>query len=206
MRRAAIPAIVTVLLLLAGLSVGPARLDAKQDSSPAASPTGSAPPGAATPTPMCGPDEIAAGLDADVLPRGKEEGVVKPALEATDVEVLYVAVLTLPPDACIPFRYRLGAMVLFVQQGTVVYTAQEYAGAEVPVIMRGDSDGSAGDNIPVALGESVSLHAGDWVTQDRAVWYSFRNSGSEDAIISAAVFAAPPWDDERCQSGCRGRP
>jgi hypothetical protein len=206
MRRVAIPAIVTVLLLLVGLSAGPAKLDAAQDGTPGSSPPGSPPPGVATPTPVCSPEEIAEGLEADVLPRGNEEGIVTPFVEAGGVEVLYVAVLTLPPDACIPFRFREGAVVLFVQQGSVVYTALEYAGAEDPIVEKGDSDGSAGDNIAVALGEPVSLHAGDWITQDRTVWYSFRNSGSEDAIISAAVFAAPPWDDERCQSGCRGRP
>jgi hypothetical protein len=200
MRRVAMPAIITVVLLLAGLGAGPSRLFAEEHGTP-----GGTPPGVATPTPVCSPEEIAEGLEADVLPRGNEEGVVTPEVTSAE-EVLYVAVLTLPPDACIPFRFREGAVALFVQQGSVVYTALEFPGSAGPVVERGDSDGIAGDNIPVALGEPVSLHAGDWVTQDRTVWFSFRNSGSEDAIISAAVFAAPPWEDERCRSGCRGKP
>ncbi|MFN8591089.1 MAG: hypothetical protein U0031_06450 [Thermomicrobiales bacterium] len=204
MQRFVIPTFI-VLAVMALIGVAPLTQTRVTDAAVLA---------AASPTPVCSPAEIAKGNAAPYLPPGSNEGIIRPAAPAAtptdfhptitheDPESLYIAVLTLPPDSCIDFRKRSGAVILFVQQGTVVYTSAPAADRNV-VIVRGDSDGNNADNQTIAVGETVTLNAGEWITQDRPVWYSFRNAGGDNAIISAAVYAVVGWDDERCTGGCR---
>jgi hypothetical protein len=210
MHRVYVPAIVFILLLAAGLGSAPTP-GAAQDATP-----GAASPEPTTVQTFCSPEEIARGEHALALPLGDNEGIIRPApaspddpfpptLTDQDPQSLYIGVLTLPPDACIDFRERTGAVILFVQEGSIAYTAREADTPEV-VITQGDSDGQSIDNIDVELGTVVALRAGDWLTQDRPVEFSFRNTGGEDAVISMAIFAAVAAVDERCQGGCIGRP
>lgn len=205
MHRAVLSIGAVLVLLVAVLGTAPPARSTHEAGTPGATPAG-------TPSTFCSPEELNRGLFAPYAPPGNEEGILRPT-PATDVfhptltgaESLYITVLTLPPDACIDFRERAGAMIFYVQEGSIAYTSRAAFDPNV-VITKGDSDGDGADNQTFAPGTLVSLHAGQWLSQDRPVWYSFRNSGGEDAVIFAAVLAAVPWDDERCTGGCRGRP
>ena len=125
-------------------------------------------------------------------------------LAGTDTdESLYLVVLTMPPGSCLEYRNRDGALVLAVQEGSIVYEAHftESDDETVMEVKKGSSDDSA--LTEVKPDTPTTLHAGDWLTQDRQMWFTFRNSGAKDAIISAAGFAVLPWEDP-CTGGCHG--
>lgn len=198
MPRVLVPVFVVCALLVAAFSVAPRPSTARDNGTPAASPT------AGTPVPVCSPEELAEGEAVEFLPPGETEAVTN--LHGWDGdEMLYLGVLTLPPGSCIDFRYRAGAAILFVEAGSVVYTSRVAADADV-VITKGNSDGDDTNNQDVTPGATVSLHTDEWIAQDRGVWYSFRNSGGVDATIVGAVFAPLPWDDDDCTGSCRNRP
>jgi hypothetical protein len=158
------------------------------------------------PAEVCSPEEIAAGEALNSPPPGETDGVVPPfAPGATGSKVLYIAVVTLPEDSCLPYRFRDGAVVLFVQEGTIEYTATADAADPDPdlTIEMGDSDEDPADTVEVDLDETVTLEANEWLTQDNGVWFTFRNAGAGDAVVSVAVYADDPWNDDTCTGGCR---
>jgi hypothetical protein len=199
MRRVVVPLFSVLILLFAGLLSGGPAPSAAQDATPVAGM-------AATPDAGCAEADEAA---IDSQPPGTDEAVVNADWMGDDD--LYLVVLTIPEDGCIAFRARTGAIILYVQQGTIVYEARLADMPDVSIV-RGDSDGEDTANVAVtpgtltAAGEEVTLNAGDWITQDRRVWFTFRNDGPGEAIVSAAAYGVPPWRDDNCNSGCRGRP
>ncbi|MBA2596652.1 MAG: hypothetical protein H0V00_08510 [Chloroflexia bacterium] len=204
MRSAVFAAIVVITLLLSGLvSAAP-----RNSAALGATPTDETPTGELTAPPAdCTAEELTLGDLVEPLPPGDISGVVAPFDEtgAGGGRVLYLAIVTLLPDSCLDYRYREGAVVLFVQQGTIVYTARADA-AEPDAdaeIMRGDSDASDDDNTVVALDTPVTLHGNDWITQNKGVWFALRNSGDDTAVISVAVYAVSPWSDDACTGVCR---
>lgn len=199
MRSVVVSAILGVVLLAVGLLGSIPAPSAAMEGSPV--PTGG------TPTPECSAAQIAAGEAVFVEPGQGDEhetpaGVV--ALNPAADERLYLSVLTLPADACLKYRYRIGAVVLFVQEGTILYTANAGSAHPNPTVMTGDNDPATDDAAPVALDVETELEAGHWVTQDRPMWYTFRNPGPGDATVAIASYVAPPWDEgDPCSGNCR---
>ena len=206
MPRVLVPVIVVVVLLVAGLGTAPLTRSAQPATPGEASPVAAAPP-----PEVCSPEELARGSLIEVVPWSEKEGVVTPheAPGATPTPgglegaVLYVVKMTLPPDSCYRYRELNGALVLLVQEGTIVYTAHS-AGLAGVTIKKGDNDGIAsGDTATVALDTPTTVRANEWLTQDRHAWFTFRNGGSRDAVLSVAVYAVSPWDSDSCTGGCR---
>lgn len=188
MRSAVFAAIAVIGLMLAGLVGAAPGSSAAQEATAQASP----------PPPCVGEADAAVSV-----PSGEQEAVVQPS-GFDDGEDLYLAVITLEEDSCIEYRYRSGAVVLYVVEGPILYTAR-LADAPDVQIKRGNSDGLNNDGAAVAVGTEIELQTGEWITQDRRVWFTFRTENNS-AIVSAAVFAIPPWEDDTCLSACRNRP
>lgn len=155
----------------------------------------------------CLNSEFTPAPDSAVVPDrdSAEDAAVKPYM--TSGEVLYVVVVTLPPHTCIPYRERDGAVVLFVNEGTIEYTAQYENDPSSHEIVSAVSDGDP-STLPglvfPASDETITLGANAWVTQDRKASYTIANP---DATVPAEVVIAsyvdPPWDDDGCNGGCR---
>jgi hypothetical protein len=129
-------------------------------------------------------DIIDTGTAINVEPPGGG-GVVTPA-DASD-HLLWVVQITVAPEACRAFHAQDGAVVLFVHSGTIEYGVSS-ASTSAAVMM--GHQGDAGT--PVALDTLVTLNSGDWVTQDSAAWFTYRNPGPGSAVISMAAFVGGP--------------
>ena len=157
---------------------------------------------ATPPADICSPAETANASLIEVVPASIDEGIFTPHNPMGEGEQLFLVTMTLPPNTCYTWHDLPGALMLLVQEGTIVYTAQD-AGVPGPLITKGDNDGSIEDSAtPVALDATVTLRANEWITQDRMVWFAFRNGGSKDAVVSLAYYGANPWDDD--PTGCGG--
>jgi hypothetical protein len=125
-------------------------------------------------------------------------GVVVGQSTATDPystdRSLWVVELTLQPGSCYEYHYRLGPVVLFVRSGTIQYVVHATPPAEVNTGFQGDAATSV---TPDAV---VTLNPGDWVTQDRAVWFTYRNPGPGAAVLIVA--ATEPGSPDKCSGGC----
>lgn len=203
MRSVVFGTVIVIGLLVAGLFTSSPRPSVALSATPDASPGSGTP--IAMPGELCSAEELALGENVDRLPPGPPAGVVRP--EGTGRRVLYLTVMTLPPNACIGYRERSGGVVLFVQEGTIVYTARF---GEDTIVLKGDSDGydcttirPGCDTIAVASDASVTVDANEWVSQENHAWYTFRNAGDEDAVVSVASWVLPYWGDDGCNSGCR---
>lgn len=144
----------------------------------------------ATPTPgpismpheFCTPEEIDAGL------RGISElplydVLVSPAsAPGTD---LYVVKVILEPGACLPYTGHFlhdGAAIWLVDSGEIEFDFQLIPGRPVPDL---DLQHGSGNREPVTA--FMHLEAGDWVSADRAVHYSYRNAGQTQATVIMTV-------------------
>jgi hypothetical protein len=186
MRRLIVPVIAIVALLSVRLLRTPLLPSAAQNGAPAASPA--ATPGA--PAEMCSEEEILADDSIVRVPAHENEAAVIPHIGAPPGDKdLYLVVLTLPPGACLPYRYRTGAVVIVVQKGTILYQGH-FTDAKV---VKGDNDGDPADDVTVTTDTPIPLTAGEWITQDREMWFTFRNDGAGDAIVSVAVYANAWW-------------
>jgi hypothetical protein len=195
MRRVVVPIFAVWILLVAGLQGGAPSPSAAAVATPVAGM-------AATPDAGCSTEQ--AGM-VDSQPPGTDEAVVN--AEWMGEDDLYLGVVTVPSGSCIAYRQRTAAIILYVQQGSIIYQAQL---ADVPgvSIVTGDSQGEGTANEAVTPGEEVILNEGDWISQDNRVWFTFRNDGpgEEPAIVSVAAFGVPPWRSDACNGACRGRP
>jgi hypothetical protein len=157
-------------------------------------------PSAGTPAPteeLCpASDVIYTGTEIVVEPPG-EAGVVEPADDPD--HVLWVVEITIPPQTCREFHAQQGPVVLFVHSGSIEYGVSS-ATTPSATVMMGHQD-AAPQSVP--LDTLVPLSSGDWVTQNRAAWFSYRNPGPGSAVVSMAAFAVPP-DDEPEGSGGKG--
>lgn len=202
--RSVVFAVIAVLgLFVAGFSQAvPQRVAASNE----ATPTPELPPGVSSQ--LCSEHQLAQGELVFRAPPGKNSGSVLPYDMST--QRLFLIVMTLPPGACISWREREGAVILVVQEGIIDYTAHYEEVEEEYPVLTGDSDdpdcvfGSPGcPTDDVDSDETISLQANDWVTQDRSMWYTFRNGGAEDATVSVASYVIPWDEDDPCNGNCR---
>jgi hypothetical protein len=201
MRSVAFGTVIIIGLLAAGLFASAPRPSAAFGATPPASPT------AGTPTPpadICSPAETANASLIEVVPSSIREGVFSPFNPAGSGERMFLVTMTMPPNTCYAWRKLPGMVMLLVQEGQIAYTARD-AGVSPVQIMKGDNDGSISDTVAVSLDTAYTVRANEWITQNREVWFTFRNAGSHDAVLSLAYYGANPWDSDTggCGSVCR---
>jgi hypothetical protein len=132
------------------------------------------------------------------VPPGRA-GIVAPA--EFPERRLYPAVIVLPPGACVPFHEVAGALVLFVQEGTVDYIMHA-EGSPPPEVQSGHMN--AQESVTDVPSDTlVRLGPGGWVTQDRQVWFTYRNAGYADAVVTVAALVDPAGGVGACNGGCR---
>jgi hypothetical protein len=164
--------------------------------------------------------------EMDVRPYGPIEAIVEPAVSNENPDhVLYLVEIILQPEECVtnetPGNQRFGAVVLMVQQGKVAYRWSTFVpapGENVPVVpqtepevVRGDlaqvgnryaANGVLYEDDGVVLPDDPQiLYPGDWLTQDQRVDFTYRNIGSEPAVILKAVYAVAAGGG--CRGGCK---
>jgi len=176
-----------------------------------ASPSAGAPgPGPAPAQELCTAAEIEKGNTGIVVEPPGEAGVVTvgEAGVATAAEapshLLWVVAITVPPQSCRAFQSpefppQPGPIVLFVQSGSIEYGVHSASTPPATVVM-GHQDASSQ---PVPPDQFMPLSSGDWVTQDRAAWFTYRNPGPGSALVSMAALVVE--SDEECSGGCRGK-
>jgi hypothetical protein len=159
-------------------------------------------PGPAPDHELCTDTEIAKG-ETDIVVEPPETGGVVVPVAAPDLN-LWVVQITVAPQSCRAFQAptfntERGALVLFVQSGTIDYGAYSATTPPVTVRMGHQEDESTFAEVP--QDQFVTLHSGDWVSQDRATWFTYRNPGPGSAVISMAGLVAQ--SDEECGGGCK---
>jgi hypothetical protein len=156
------------------------------------------------PADFCTSDEIAEG-DNEIVEDPLNGAEVEPA--ATPGRYLYFVRITLPPGSCVGYGSHYlhdGAIVWFVQEGAIEFAGQRIGGQPEPLITAMRADGTL---ISIS-GSPTVLAAGDWVAFDRAAEYSYRNAGTEDAVVMMAVNEVDPFGESvmrSCKGGCRKR-
>ncbi len=138
------------------------------------------------PPEFCTPEEIAAMTSDDPeapLEFPPVEALVSPA-SVPDSD-LYVVKVTLPPHACVAFAGHFlhdGAIVWLVDSGDVTFDFQLIRNRPVPDLAYQPLDEARQPVRPL-----LQLEAGDWVSTDRAVHYSYLNTGETPAVIIMTV-------------------
>jgi hypothetical protein len=164
---------------------------------------------------LCINDEGDNWQTVDVQPPGQYTSSVLPVTTALTpgVRLLYLVVITLPPDQCMPYsalgNQKDGAIVMLVQQGTITFQWEPLETGiegENPAVERGDATGLApappgGQAGEVPERTLQTLVPGDWITQNQEVRFSYRNAGSDNAVILKAVWAEDIPGG--CGGGCR---
>ena len=163
-----------------------------------ASPSAGTPgPGSPSTQELCHTDDVIdTGTEIVAEPPGWGAGVVEPA-DAPGRD-LWVAEITIPKETCRDFHAWDGALVLFVQSGSI-----EYRVSSTPflTVMMGHQDDAA-TFTTVPPDTLVPLNSGDWVTQDRAASFAYRNPGPDSAVVLMAAYA--PLPGEEAGSGGKG--
>ncbi len=157
-------------------------------------------------TPQAGPSptevdvlcEVGEGIPGIVVePNDLRAGVVESADDPG--HFLWVVKITIDPGSCYRFHSQEGPVVLFVHSGSIEYGVHSEATPAATVGMGHQNDAAT----PVALDTFVTLNSGDWLTQDRAAWFTYRNPGPDTAVISMAAYVGP-FDDLDDSSGGKG--
>jgi hypothetical protein len=121
---------------------------------------------------------------------------------------LYLLEVTLPQDTCLAFdghRRHDGAIVWYVQEGTITIDIAPVTGLPAPDISLGRGDGGIEQFL-----DSAILEEGDWISVDRMADYSYRNTGDSDATVLMTVLEHRQVYDGGLNSaaqaagGCRG--
>jgi hypothetical protein len=160
---------------------------------------------------ICTPEEIAAA-EFGVTESPLGAALVSPA--AHPDEDLYVVKITLQKDACVSYADHYlheGAIIWLVDSGEIEFDFQPIVGWPAPELAFQTSNGDLEKVTPL-----MHLQAGDWVSTDRAVNYSYRNIGEEDAVVIMTVlekhWIVPDEDPDGitmfaagCNSLCRKR-
>lgn len=145
---------------------------------------------AATPIPLqndfppefCTPQEILAG---DTLIKESPDPIplVSPA-NAPNTDMYFVDV-TLPPHTCVSFTghdLHDGAAIWFVKSGSIEFQFQfilDWPFADLGIHLKHEN--------PETVSGVTVLEEGEWVSADRAVHYSYRNTTDSDAIVTMTV-------------------
>lgn len=214
MRRFTRRSMLTLTLLVIVLGMRPIGTGA-QEATPVAGSVGDfLPPvavqisgGWVAPAEFCDSEAIDAGsLDTIEAPFGG--AAVRPASASN--QDLYFLSVTLPEGACIGYGSHYvhdGAIVWFVQQGSVSFKTRSIVGMPAAEVTAWDANGFP---IPLTT-EAMELEAGGWISVDRAVNYSYRNAGEGDAVIMMAVLeqrpaeaALEPEPGDVILAGCKG--
>ena len=187
-------AVTFVFAMLVGVIGGSPPRSLAAQASPTPEPT--------EPAELCLEDQVENWEnEIDVQPFEYHEANVQPLDSAG--QDLYLVVWTINPGACIPYMARGnqkdGAIVLIVQEGVVEFTAERFDVGSAAEVTWGHPDGE-GTVLP--FGTTQILNPGDWVTQNDQVWFTFRNTGNESAVILKAVLV-PDIGDVRCSGGCK---
>ncbi|MCA9876362.1 MAG: hypothetical protein KC442_01225 [Thermomicrobiales bacterium] len=201
MRRPNFRAILALCAFVACLGFAPAVTHAQTGTPIPASPD--------HPAEFCSPDEINAAI-AGITESPQQDVLVSPA-SAPGMD-LYLVKVTLEPGTCVSYASHFlhdGAAIWLVESGTIEFDFQLIVGRPVPDLALQRADGS---QKPVT--ELMQLEAGDWVAADRAVHYSYRNSGAEPAVVimtvlenrwvyTGAEFSPIKSLTEDCRGSCR---
>lgn len=174
MRRSQYRVVLVLCAFLFGLALVPGATRAQ-----AATPTAVV---NSYPPEFCTPEEIAAA-EADVTEAPEVVSLVSPA--SSPGMDLYVIEVTLAPGTCVAFTGHFlhdGAAVWLVDSGEVTFDFQLIRNWPVPDLVMQPGNGNQEPASPM-----MHLSAGDWVSADRAVHYSYRNEGSEPAVIIMTV-------------------
>jgi hypothetical protein len=172
-----------------------------QPASPSAGEPG---PGSPPARELCTDAEIAKGDSGIVVEPPGEAGVVNPT--AASDHRFWVVEITIPPQSCrafespvfnIQYTRRVESIVLFVHSGSIEYGVHSATTPRATVMM-GHQDATPQ---PVPLDTLVPLNSGDWVTQDSAAWFTYRNPGPGSAVVSMAALVVP---DDSDSSGGKG--
>ena len=145
-------------------------------------------------------DVVHTGTQIDAVPPGLirpgAAGVVEPA--DAPGRVLWVAEITIPPQTCRDFHQWDGALVLFVQSGSIEYRVSSTPAATVTMGHQDDATTFK----PVPTDTLVPLNSGDWVTQDDGASFAYRNPGRNPAVVLMAGYVVPQGEGE--SSGGKG--
>ena len=140
-----------------------------------------------------------------------EAGVVKPKDDSG--HLFWVVEITIPPQSCrafespvfnIQYTRRVESIVLFVHSGSIEYAVHSETVPPATVKKGHQDDTTTFMTIPspgFQWDTLVRLNSGDWVTQDRAAWFTYRNPGPGSAVILMAALVVP---DDGDSSGGKG--
>jgi hypothetical protein len=211
MHRVAVSLVVAIIAVVLAWGAGPPRSE-----------VGASTPVAETfqagPRPnreICDQEEIDLGLGTPANGAEKitedppdENGIAYPAYAPG--RSLYVVEVTLPAETCVGWHAKLGAVVLFVQEGVIRYAAYSALTEATPVVEARAPGGAVQtvdlDGDPEVEGDFavIELGEGGWVTQDRDVWFTYHNPGPDVAVVALAVDEGPDGIGD-CGGGCRKR-
>jgi quercetin dioxygenase-like cupin family protein len=158
MRRFANLISIVVIVLIGLLAVGPVVIGQAQQSTPAA--------GSST------------GITTEVLGRVPSE--------LASGQALALMRITFAPGGSVTPHTHPGETVFHLASGTLQFTLHEGEAQLVRAV-----DGTPAAATPtageaIAVGEEITLHAGDTIYKDAAVLQSERNVGTEEAVILVA--------------------
>ncbi len=142
--------------------------------------------GAAAPRATAQDDEatpnVIEGIDIENL------GVAFP--DAPADRLLQLIRVTIQPDAELPAHTQPGTALVHVEQGTVGLTITEGdVRGGVQILRAGGNASTPAPGDDVILETEFTLASGDTVALDRDIVRTFRNSGSEEAVLTIAATA-----------------
>lgn len=167
-----------IVLILCALLVGLVLLPGTSSAQPA-TPTAES---SVFPPEFCAPEEIGAAHEG-IAESPLDGALVSPA-SAPGMD-LYVVQITLDPGTCVSYTGHFlhdGAAVWLVDAGEIIFDFQLIQHRPVPDLALQPKDGARKSVTPM-----MHLAAGDWVSADRAVHYSYRNAGQEPAVVIMTV-------------------
>ncbi len=110
--------------------------------------------------------------------------------DAPGDSLLQLMRVTIQPDAELPAHTQPGTALVHVEQGTVGLTITEGdVRGGVQILRAGGNAGTPTADDEVSLETEFTLASGDTVALDRDVVRTFRNTGSEEAVLTIAVTA-----------------
>jgi hypothetical protein len=153
---------------------------------------------------LCTTVEIDRGNTGIVVEPPDDAGVVNP--EDAAGYSLWIVQITIPPQSCRAFQATTyfapqhGPIALFVHSGSIEYGVHSETTPPATVTMGHQDDAPFSTVPPDTL---VPLSSGDWVTQDSAAWFTYRNPGPGSAVIEMTGLVRE--HKEECSGGCRGK-
>src|SRR4030095_16313545 len=127
---------------------------------------------------LCSASETPLG-ESGITVEPKHGGlVIIPGSPGSPANFLWVADITLVPQSCMKYHTQDGPVVIFVRSGSIDYAVSS-ATTPAATVKMGHLDAPPTIRA-VPRDEKVTLNSGDWLTQDRKVWFTYRNLGPDD--------------------------